>query len=105
MSINRDTAAVNSNTRTIIVQDRARITLDATEGSEESNISFVAGVIESQLFKNGEPGIVSMSTTENNSEVVTATLDRGIWQTGNTLDSILGGNKVTLAIWGRVAII
>ncbi len=72
-------------TRTIIVQNRAKIVLDLTQNLAGSIIDTIIGSLENGLSKNGELGILSASIARNNSNIATATVDRGIWQTTTQL--------------------
>ena len=104
-SDNRDILAGSGNTRTIIVQNRARISLDLTQNQLGFTVNSVIGFLENELSKNGESDIISVSIARNNSEIATATLDRGIWQTSTELHATLLGALASLNIWGRVAIL
>ena len=105
VSNNRDILAGSGSDRTIIVQDRARIVLGVTQNQIGFTVNSVIGFLENELSKNGESDIISVSIARNNSEIATATLDRGIWQTAPELHATLAGAMASLNIWGRVAII
>ncbi len=105
ISDNRDILAGSSGRRTIIVQNRARIVLGVTQNQQGFTVNSVIGNLENELRKNGESKILSASIARNNSEIATATLDRGIWQTNTGLQAIIEFNMASLNIWGRVAII
>ncbi len=104
-SENRDIISGSGNTRTIIVQDRARIVLAISQNTLGFFVNDFIGFLENELTKNGESKILSASIARNNSEIVTATLDRGIWQAAPGLFAALPGAPESLNIWGRVAII
>ena len=101
VSDNRDIFAGSGNTRTIIVQDRARIVLGVTQNQIGFTVNDVIGNLENELSKNGDSKILSVAIARNNSEIATATLDRGIWQTNAGLHLVLGGAMASLNIWGR----
>ena len=105
VSNNRNIFAGTGSTRTIIVQDRTRIMLGVTQNALGLTLNNIIGDLENKLEKNGEIEILSVSIARNNSEIATATLDRGIWQTTPELHAILAGALSSLNIWGRVAII
>ncbi len=81
VSDNRDILAGSGSRTTIIVQNRARIVLGVTQNQPDLTVNTVIGNLENDLRKNGESEILSVSIARNNSEIATATLDRGIWQT------------------------
>ena len=105
VSDNRNILAGSGSARTIIAQDRARIVLSATQTQLGFNINNVIVALENEVRKNGDSEILSASIARNNSEIATATLDRGIWQTTLGLHNALASSLSSLNIWGRVAIL
>ncbi len=106
ISINRDVVSELSGLRAIIVQDRAKVVLNATQRPMLNGVPTIE-VLETGLLKNGESQVVSLATSTDNPQVVTASLDRGVWQLNSAplITSLLLNTEFTLKIWGRVAIL
>ncbi len=104
-SDDRDILAGSGSTRTIIVQNRARIVLHVPQNQLFITVNGLIGFLENELRKNGESGILSAITPRHNPEIAIANLDRGIWQTITVLQDRLASTMASLNIWGRVAII